>query len=189
MRRKQIQDGFTLVEIAVVVMLIGILLAIAIPLFTLYLQDAQSARFVSDLRVYAGAFETYRSENGAWPADQPRDQLYPDGMDVYLDSTGWDCPTSIGGNYFFDSLRLHNGVPWPAVISVGDYSSGTPQPVRASTEQLADIDEAFDDGDLNTGRLQQGYQNMPILILDSSFEEYQRIAKAHEDAGTTPPSW
>ncbi len=189
MRRSPNKDGFTLVEIAIVMMLIGIILAIAIPLFKLYMEDAQNARFVSDLRTFSGAFETYRTETGWWPPDQPRNQDFPDGMEPYLDGTGWDEPTSLGGNYYFDSLRLHNGVPWPAVISVGDYSSGTPQPVNASPEQLQDIDETFDDGDLTTGRLREGYQNMPILILDDSYSEYQRIAKQHEDNGTTPPSW
>ncbi|MGF1483053.1 MAG: type II secretion system protein [Opitutales bacterium] len=190
MSPKSSKRGFTLVEIAAVVALIGIMLAIAVPLFKTHLESAQNAKFMADLRTFSGAFETYRTENGAWPPDQPRDQSFPSGMESYLEGSGWEESSSLGGSFFFDSLRLHSGVPWPAVISIGDYSSGTAQvPVRASPEQLAAIDQAIDDGNLSTGNFRQGFQNMPILILDGTYASYQAIAKEHDKNGTSAPSW
>ena len=59
--------GFTLVEIMIVVVIIGLLAAMAIPAFRRVRESAQNARFVSDLRTFSQAFETYSLRNGAWP--------------------------------------------------------------------------------------------------------------------------
>lgn len=51
----------------VVVTIIGLLAAIALPALQSVQQSAQNSRFVSDLRTYAQAFETYAMEHGTWP--------------------------------------------------------------------------------------------------------------------------
>ena len=67
LRARQFQRGFTLVEIMVVVTIIGLLVALAIPALQRVQRRAQNSSFVSDLRTYARAFETYAMENGTWP--------------------------------------------------------------------------------------------------------------------------
>ena len=65
---KNIQKGFTLIELMIVVAIIAILAAIAIPAYQNYLVRAQ----VSEAAVLADGFKTpmaeYYANRGAWPA-------------------------------------------------------------------------------------------------------------------------
>jgi prepilin-type N-terminal cleavage/methylation domain-containing protein len=186
---KRNSRGFTLMEIAMVVALLAVILAMAVPMYRQYLESAQNASLVSNFRVFSQAFQHYATETGSWPPDQPRSATYPAGMQEYLEDTGWEDTSAIGGNFYFDSLRVHRGIPWPAVISLGNYETGSPEPVRASLDQIAEIDESLDDGDLDSGDFRRGYQNMPILILDGTYETYVDMAANLEANDASPPTW
>lgn len=61
-------NGFTLIELLVVVVIIGILIAIAIPLYLNYENGAKNKSAASDLRGSISAIEQCFSNNSAYPA-------------------------------------------------------------------------------------------------------------------------
>ena len=57
------QEGFTLVEIMIVVVIIGLLAALAIPAFQLVRQRTLNSRMDNDMRLLGGAAQQYFMEN------------------------------------------------------------------------------------------------------------------------------
>lgn len=66
--RDERESGFTLIELLVVVAIIGILAAIAIPVFLNQRNTARNASVESDLRNVATVLETAYTQNGFYPA-------------------------------------------------------------------------------------------------------------------------
>ncbi|ACV09000.1 prepilin-type N-terminal cleavage/methylation domain-containing protein [Jonesia denitrificans] len=64
------EKGFTLIELLVVIIIIGILAAIAIPVFMNQRQKAVDSSVRSDLRTLATQVEDFWVENQAYPTDQ-----------------------------------------------------------------------------------------------------------------------
>lgn len=67
LREKRNQKGFTLVELMIVVAIIGILAAIAIPQFTKYRSRAQNSAALSDARNLRTDLEGYYAEWQVYP--------------------------------------------------------------------------------------------------------------------------
>ncbi|MEX0887177.1 MAG: prepilin-type N-terminal cleavage/methylation domain-containing protein [Phycisphaeraceae bacterium] len=61
------RQGFTLVEILIVVVILGILAAIVIPQFTSASEDARASSLVSQLQTIRSQLELYRVQNGEYP--------------------------------------------------------------------------------------------------------------------------
>jgi prepilin-type N-terminal cleavage/methylation domain-containing protein len=147
-------EGFTLVEIMIVVSIIALLAIIAVPSFLHAREQSQSAKFVNALRVASGAFEMYLAEHNAYPPDVSRG-IVPPGMETYFGPTlDWTKPTPLGGNWDWD----YNVFGFTAGIS----AVGT----NASTQQMQDIDAKIDDGNLSTGQFQDKGSGRYTLILE-----------------------
>lgn len=61
------QKGFTLIELLIVVAIIGILAAIAIPQFAAYRQKAYNSAAQSDLKNHKTGMEAYMADNQIYP--------------------------------------------------------------------------------------------------------------------------
>lgn len=68
-KRESTESGFTLIEILVVVLIIGILSAIAVPVFLNQRQKSLDAQLQSDMKTVAAWMETYKvkNPNGEYP--------------------------------------------------------------------------------------------------------------------------
>lgn len=136
------QGAFTLIEIMIVVAIIALLAAMAVPSFLRARQKSQNAKFMNGLRIACDAFQQYAIENRAYPPDVFRG-IVPPGMATYFDtSLNWTGRTPIGGNWDWD----YNVFGFVAGVSVASPT--------ASIEQITEIDARMDDGDLSTGQFQ-----------------------------------
>jgi prepilin-type N-terminal cleavage/methylation domain-containing protein len=136
--------GFTLVEIMIVVVIIGLLAAMAIPAFAKVRQKSHSARFISDLRTFAQAFETYATQNGGWPPNAGSG-VVPTGMtSADFNVSAWTTQkNSVGGRWNWD----RNNFGAVAAISTTN--------VTTTDLEMTLIDAKIDDGDLNSGLFQK----------------------------------
>jgi type IV pilus assembly protein PilE len=66
MRRISRKSGFTLVELMVVIVIVALLAAIAVPLYTNYTKDARRSEGAGALAAVATAQQTYYQRNGAY---------------------------------------------------------------------------------------------------------------------------
>lgn len=68
--------GFTLIELLIVVAIIGILAAIAVPNFLNAQMRARIARVESDLKALSTALEMYRADQNSYPNDHDLDNYF-----------------------------------------------------------------------------------------------------------------
>lgn len=145
--------AFTLVEIMIVVVIIGLLAAMAIPAFQRVQTSARNNRAINDFRVFSQAFETYATQNGGWPPNAGTG-VVPTGMSGDFKTSVWQGTTSLGGRWNWDR-NLGSVI---AGISIVNFT--------ASDAQLMVIDAKLDDGDLSTGTFQKVSANRVTYILE-----------------------
>lgn len=95
-RRKA--SGFTLIEIMIVVLIIGILLAIAVPNFVKARESARTKSCIANLQQIQSAKQQWAMDNRKNAADVPATtDLYGSGKYVSGPAAGPACPS--GGTY------------------------------------------------------------------------------------------
>jgi type IV pilus assembly protein PilA len=143
MRKAQARTrGFTLVEILIVVVILGILAAIVVPAFTSASDEARRASFAQDLRVFSDAAEYYQSREGT-PIPDGSSGTMPPEWAGYVDHDAFEAGTSVGG--VWDTEYNDSGV----TSAVGVHFNGTG--MTRDDAFMLQIDEIADDGDLSTG--------------------------------------
>ncbi|MDH5924300.1 pilin [Vibrio splendidus] len=73
--RRTTQKGFSLIELMIVVVVIGVLSAIAIPQYQKYVAKAEVASALATMTGIKTNVEAYAAENGAFPANSLTDEL------------------------------------------------------------------------------------------------------------------
>ncbi len=139
-RETRLSGGFTLIELVIVVAIIGILAAIAIPMYGSVTEKARIARAQADLDAIRKAVEMLLSDTGQWPGHQtfgiintaPSNEIWdlnaPNAGLVATDGVfrNWRGPymQSVpkdpwGMDYFFDTDYMSGGVNKVALGSFG----------------------------------------------------------------------
>jgi len=146
--------GFTFMELMMVIAIIGILAAIAIPNFIAYRRKAEIAGVASNLKNFELGFMAYAIDQGDFPDDTHI--VLPDLpiMANYIDSSAWSKPTPLGGTYNWEGPDIY---PY-AGISIFE--------TTASQKDLNFLDSLIDNGDLTSGNFRQTPDGRYTYIID-----------------------
>ncbi|MEM9347476.1 MAG: prepilin-type N-terminal cleavage/methylation domain-containing protein [Planctomycetota bacterium] len=140
-RLPAVRPGFTLMEILIVVVILGILAAIVIPSFASATEDTRKAAFAQDIRAFETGILRYEIDFGEFPPDGGSGTV-PLGLEDYVNVPKWQSGSPIGGVW-------DNETDDVLTAGMGVHFDGTGQTRDAS--YMADIDLMIDDGEVTTG--------------------------------------
>ena len=152
-RRRSSEAGFTLIELMIVVVIIGILAAVGIPMYINFQENAKVGRTASELRSLSQAFVAYYASTGSYPPDSHL--TLPTGMDEYINPAIWANGTPIGGTYNWEGP---DGYPYAGL------SIFTTTPI--DNDKLIMLDHMLDDGDLGQGQFRVMGNGRPTYVIE-----------------------
>jgi len=122
-----IQKGFTLIELLIVVVILGVLAAVAIPQFTASTDDARVAAIDSTLATTRTAIDMYFQEHGEYPGkletasgagDEHTQGAFEKQLTQYTDADG-DISTSKDATHVFGPYLKKKNLPKDPVVENG----------------------------------------------------------------------
>jgi len=97
------ESGFSMIEMAIVVAIIGILINLAVPIYSESRLRAELTAIVGDYRVVQTAVTDYYLAHRAWPADSDPGEAPPELAGYLNDRIDWSRPYVYDYDYFADS--------------------------------------------------------------------------------------
>lgn len=147
--------GFSLVEIAIVVMIIGVISAIAVPRLSRGSEGARINAFIAELNTFANGIDCYVIEHGNRFTDSSTGTM-PKELRNYLHASAWKGQTPIGGYWDVESYDTGG-----YALAVGVHFMNVTIDIDAAEQ----IDRAMDDGKLDSGAFRQIDRDRFYLIL------------------------
>lgn len=155
--------GVSLVELMVVVTIISMLMAVAMPSYQRVQRKARAASLINDFRVFTAVLQARTHEAGSWP-EETAAGVVPDMItkdDIQLMS--WTKPPAIGGQFDWENNQIHNGVRYRAALALVDTGVN---PLAPDLALYQEIDTALDDGNLTVGSFRLGQDNCLLFIIE-----------------------
>jgi type IV pilus assembly protein PilA len=119
----RMRKGFTLIELLIVVVIIGILAAIAIPKFANTKTKAYTAAMKSDLRNLVTAEEAYFADSSKYTSVIA---TAAGGAGIqFKNSTGVNVPTIVPGTGYWSATVTHSQIPAPFTCGIGVNTTNT----------------------------------------------------------------
>jgi len=132
--------GFTLIELMIVVAIIGVLAAVAMPHYQRYTDKARLAGMAVRLGHWADEFSIWAQIYGKYP-DDSHIVLPPEANgELAIDNAIWLGATDLGGNWNWEGPDSY---PYAGIAILG---------ATATTRKLQLFDQIIDDGNLSTGK-------------------------------------
>ncbi|MBX2851005.1 MAG: prepilin-type N-terminal cleavage/methylation domain-containing protein [Phycisphaeraceae bacterium] len=140
-RPPAVRCGFTLMEILIVVVILGVLAAIVIPSFASATEDTRKAAFAQDLRGFEAGILRYEVDHSQFPPDGGSGSV-PLGLEPYVNAPKWESGSPIGGVW-------DNETDDVVTAGIGIHFNGTGQ--TRDSIYMTEIDRMIDDGVVTTG--------------------------------------
>ena len=131
--------GFSLVEILVVIAVIGIIAAIAVPYIGTIREKARVASTVHDFRTFRTAFYSYSLMRNGYPPDSHNELPKGVGMEAFLAADSFERDAAISGRFNWEGPERY------------PYAGISLTTTNASQSELEAVDDILDDGNLSTG--------------------------------------
>ncbi len=155
-------QAFTLFALCISLFLVAVSVYLAVPLLQERLRTSRAAATISDLKVFAAAFDQYAHDGGDWPETAAPGDI-PRGMEKMLAGTHWQQRSPIGGTYTWMTDTIQQGGRVNAAIVIATTAG---EQVSDDIRQLEALKQLAAAGGLKPDRLRLGFRNEPLYILE-----------------------
>jgi len=152
-----LRKAFTLVELVIVILILGVLAAIAAPKLFDVMEESEVATTLANVQVILDAVERYHADHASLPGDVNRG-IFPPDLDGYLHERVFTNPGPLGSLYDWDGPGTSKPVIALAIVF--------PRSGVSSTEFYQRIEQAIDDGDSSTGWVTASGARICFFVAD-----------------------